>query len=216
MNKPSPVSKIDLEISAERLQKDLEALEAKAQACGAAKTRIIPANWAAVDERVRLKCSVPLCPYYNKNIYCPPNGPSIDLVRNTLARFRHALLYAIDVPPGDFADRSVEKNAVKKWAKINLEVAARVETLALSKGYYLAMGFAQVSCIKTLCGQDRCLVLSGGKCPYPLKSRPSMESMGIDVFGLVTRVGWDIYPIYRSVDPAGVPKAMSVGIVFVR
>jgi hypothetical protein len=42
-----------------------------------------------------------------------------------------------------------------------------------------------------------------------------MEGSGIDVFGLVTKVGWEIYPIYRSVDPETVPRALSVGIVFV-
>jgi hypothetical protein len=42
-----------------------------------------------------------------------------------------------------------------------------------------------------------------------------MEAVGIDVYGLVTRVGWEIYPIYRSVNPAEVPRALSVGIVFV-
>jgi hypothetical protein len=42
-----------------------------------------------------------------------------------------------------------------------------------------------------------------------------MEATGIDVYRLVTKVGWDIYPVYRSVDPRKVPKAMSAGIVFV-
>jgi hypothetical protein len=42
-----------------------------------------------------------------------------------------------------------------------------------------------------------------------------MEGVGMDVFGLVTKVGWDIYPIYRSVNPREVPRALSVGIVFI-
>jgi predicted metal-binding protein len=77
------------------------------------------------------------------------------------------------------------------------------------------MGYGQASCKKALCGQETCLVLDGGKCPYPLKARPSMEAVGIDVYGLVTKVGWDIYPIYRSVNAADVPRALSVGIVFI-
>jgi predicted metal-binding protein len=77
------------------------------------------------------------------------------------------------------------------------------------------MGFSQGSCKRALCRQEKCLVLEGGNCPYPLKSRPSMEAVGIDVYGLVTRVGWKIYPIYRSVNPAEVPRALSVGIVFI-
>jgi hypothetical protein len=42
-----------------------------------------------------------------------------------------------------------------------------------------------------------------------------MESSGIDVFKPVTKVGWENYPIYRSVDPKAVPRALSVGIIFV-
>jgi hypothetical protein len=42
-----------------------------------------------------------------------------------------------------------------------------------------------------------------------------MEAVGIDVYELVTRVGWEIYPIGRSVIPENVPRALSVGIVFI-
>jgi len=42
-----------------------------------------------------------------------------------------------------------------------------------------------------------------------------MEGVGIDVFGLVAKVGWEIYPIYNRVDPRLVPCALSVGIVFI-
>jgi hypothetical protein len=43
-----------------------------------------------------------------------------------------------------------------------------------------------------------------------------MEAMGIDVFGLVTKAGWEIYPIYNGVNPDLVPCAWSVGIVFIQ
>jgi hypothetical protein len=44
-----------------------------------------------------------------------------------------------------------------------------------------------------------------------------MEGVGIDVFGLVTKVGWDVYPIaVRDVDPESVGCAISVGIVFIQ
>ena len=146
----------------------------------------------------------------------PASGASLDLMREVVRRYTWALLFALDViPPEEFADRSIEREAVIKWGKKCLEITSRIETLAFSRGYYLAMGFGQVSCLKVLCGQERCLVLGGGKCPYPLQSRPSMESSGIDVFRLVTKAGWEIYPIYRSVNPKAVPRALSVGIVFI-
>jgi len=96
-----------------------------------------------------------------------------------------------------------------------MEITGQVETLAFGRGYYLALGLSQSCCQRALCHQDRCLVLQGEKCPFPLKSRSSIECLGIDVFRMVTRAGWEIYPIYRSVDPAKVPRASAVGIVFV-
>ena len=215
-DKGGPSRKISLQIPENILKSDLETLKQEALELGASMAEVIPAEWVEIDERVRLKCSVPLCPYYDKNLYCPPQGPSLDLMRKAISRYTWALLFALDViPPEEFADRSIEREAVLKWGRKGLEITSRIETLAFGKGYYLAMGFGQSSCLRILCGQERCLVLQGGKCPYPLQSRPSMESSGIDVYRLVTRVGWEIYPIYRSVDSKAVPRALSVGIVFI-
>ena len=215
-DKGGPSRKISLQIPEDILRSDLETLKQEALELGASMAEVIPAEWVEIDERVRLKCSIPLCPHYDKNLYCPPQGPSLDLMQKAISRYTWALLFALDViPPEEFTDRSIEREAVLKWGRKGLEITSRIETLAFGKGYYLAMGFGQSSCLRILCGQERCLVLQGGKCPYPLQSRPSMESSGIDVYRLVTRVGWEIYPIYRSVDPKAVPRALSIGIVFI-
>ncbi len=212
-----PSRLISLQVPHETLQNDLNKFKEKAMELGSSMAEIIPASLVEVDERVRLKCSISLCPYYGKNIYCPPNGPDIDLVRNAFARYSWAILYALKVIPVEhFSDRSQRKGDESIiWTKKSIEIAGRVETLAFGSGYYLAMGLGQFSCLRALCKQELCLLLQDKKCPYPLKARPSMEGMGIDVYGLVTKVGWDIYPIYRSVDPSLVPSALAVGIIFV-
>ena len=210
-----PSKLIALDVSDKTLRGDLEYFRQKALEFGASMAEIIPASWIQIDERVRLKCAIPLCPYYNKSIHCPPHAPSIELMRKAVERYSHAILFALDVIPAEcFSDRSKKQEAAK-WSKKAFEIVGRLETLAFGRGYYLAMGYGQASCKKALCGQETCLVLQGGKCPYPLKARPSMEAVGMDVFGLVTKVGWDIYPIYRSVNPDDVPRALSVGIVFI-
>jgi predicted metal-binding protein len=215
-NKLGLSRKIALETPDDVLERDLINFKNQTFDLGATMAEIIDAAWVDVDERVPLKCAIPMCPYYNKNLSCPPNGPSLDLVRKAFSRYSKAILFAFDViPPEEFSDRSLEREAVKSWARKSMETAARLETIAMGNGYYFAMGLSQVSCMKALCGLPKCLVLDGDKCPYPLQSRPSMESMGIDVYRLVTKVGWDIYPIYRSVDPKAVPRALSVGIVFI-
>ena len=211
-----PSRLISLSVPDEVLKKDLENFRQKALDLGASMAKIIPADWVEIDERVRLKCSIPLCPYYDKCIFCPPHTPAPELMRIALAKYKWAILFALDVKPvADFADRSKGRRPGVRWAKKTLEIACLLETLAFSQGYHLATGFAQASCVKALCGQERCLVLEGNKCPYPLKARPSMEAVGIDVFCLVTKAGWDIYPIYRSVNCEEVGRALSVSIVFV-
>jgi hypothetical protein len=43
-----------------------------------------------------------------------------------------------------------------------------------------------------------------------------MEAVGIDVFKLLSKVGWDVYPIgYKEAAPSLVPCAVAAGIVFV-
>jgi len=208
--------KITIQVPDDVLEQDLLSFKRQALELGANMAEIIEAGWVEVDERVRLKCSVPLCPHYNHCLFCPPNTPPVDFVRNVVRRYSRALLFAADViPPEEFSDRSIQREAFSKWTTKVLEVVATIETQALASGYYLAMGFSSGGCRRTLCGQERCLNLQGGKCPFPLKARPSMEGMGIDVFRLVTKVGWDIYPIYRSVDPKVVPRALAVGVVFI-
>jgi len=211
-----PSKLITLEKDPKEVERDLEEFKQKALDLGASMAEIIPTGWIDLDDRVRLKCSIPTCPYYENSVHCPPHSPSPEAMRKTVSRYSKAVLFALDImPPYEFSDRSQERETVKEWSSKCFEITGRLETIAFGNGYYLAMGFSQASCIKALCGLERCLVLEGGKCPYPLKSRPSMESVGIDVYRLVTKVGWDIYPIYRSVDPKEVPRALSVGIVLI-
>jgi predicted metal-binding protein len=211
-----PSRAIALKISPDRLQKDLDHFRQKSMELGASMAQIVPADWVQIDERVKLKCSVSLCPNYDKSIHCPPHTASTEFIRKALSRYAHAILFALEISPVDhFSVRSIERHAAADWTRKTFEIVGTLETLAFGSGYYLAMGFGQGSCRYALCGQKKCLVLEGQSCPYPLKARPSMEAVGVDVYGLVTRVGWEIYPIYRSVNPAEVPRALSVGIVFV-
>jgi predicted metal-binding protein len=217
MENEGPSRLISLHVPEELLRKDLETFKQKTMDLGASMAKIIPADWVAIDERVRLKCSIPLCPHYGKSLYCPPNGPDLEMVRKALNRYHWAILFALDViPPEDFSNRSIQREKGKRWAKKCYEIVGRLETLALGSGYYLAMGFGQAGCKLALCEQEGCLILDGGQCPFPLKARPSMEGAGMDVYGLVRKVGWDIYPIYRSVNPKVVYRALSVGIVFIQ
>src|SRR5674536_141200 len=67
---------------------------------GATAARVFDAKDVVVDERVRLKCCVPVCRNYGVSLMCPPNVMPVDEFRTVLARFQKALLIQIgyDVP----------------------------------------------------------------------------------------------------------------------
>jgi predicted metal-binding protein len=207
---------ISAQITEEELKKDLENYRQQAIQFGASQAVIIPADWVQVDERVRLKCLVPRCPNYGQCSYCPPYTPEPEFMRRALSRFHWAVLFRSDIAPvEDFADWNRHLTHEAKHVRQTTEIAGKIELMAFADGYYLAMGFSSGSCRESLCDGMLCQVLDSGRCRFPLRARPSMEAIGIDVYGLVAKVGWEIYPIYNGVNPELVPCASSVGIVFI-
>jgi predicted metal-binding protein len=203
------------EAAAETLTEDLERYRQAALELGATSAKIIPAHWVTVDERVRLKCYIPRCMYYGASPSCPPFTPDVDFIRQAFARYRWAILFKIDsTPVEDFADgeRKAERIPV---IKLTSDIAGEVENMAFHDGYHLAIGLGCDGCRLAYCERERCTVLDGGDCKFPLRSRPALEGMAIDVYNLVTKAGWDVYPISRSTDPSSVPCAISVGLILV-
>ncbi len=82
----------------ERGEKLLALLAERAHALGAGRAAPLAAAAVVVDERVRLKCRVPLCSSYGRNLMCPPNVPSPDETRDALALYRWALVVQQDIP----------------------------------------------------------------------------------------------------------------------
>ena len=203
--------------SPRQLRSDLEKYRAKALELGAADAKIIAASDVVVDERVRLKCAVPRCHLYGECVNCPPYTPQPDEMRKTLRKYRAAILFKTEVSPkSDFVDdEQWHLGHMAHQRKIH-EIASAIEALAFNDGHYLAAGFAAGGCKTALCAGQICQFLDSGRCRYPLKSRPSMEGVGIDVYDIATRVGWDVYPVaIRDADPDSIECAISVGIVFV-
>ena len=54
----------------------IQQMVTRARALGAGSAAPLPARAVVVDERVNLKCRVPLCASYGVNLMCPPNTPS--------------------------------------------------------------------------------------------------------------------------------------------
>lgn len=207
---------ISTQVVEEILRADLENYRQVALQLGASEVEITPAQWVQVDERVRLKCAIPPCPNYGRCNYCPPYTPEPEFMRKAFGRFNWAILFKTDVPPEDFADISRYYPHGQKHQRKTGEIAAKIESQAFADGYRFAVGFGAGGCRDTLCNGGLCQMLDSGRCPHILRARPSMEAVGIDACDLINKVGWEMYPIYRTVEPGSVPCAISVGIVFIQ
>src|SRR4030067_3002 len=71
---------------------NIKVLEEFALEKGAYRARAFSARLVAVDDRVRMKCQIPLCPHYGKMLTCPPNVPTVEEFGRALKRYRKALL----------------------------------------------------------------------------------------------------------------------------
>jgi len=202
----------------DRVKADLERYCQLARECGASGAVVIPASEVAIDERVRLKCTVPRCLRAGETPHCPPNGLDLELVRKALARYRYAVLIKCDVGPiADYAPiaggTKEEQRRVLSFHEKGGEVVSKLERQAYKDGYHLVMGFGGGSCKDYLCKGLPCQVLDSGRCRFPGSARPAMEAVGMDVVELINRAGWRAYALLD--DLSVIPCAITVGIVFV-
>jgi predicted metal-binding protein len=172
---------------------------------GAYRARAFSARKVVIDERVRLKCQIPLCPHYGMSLTCPPNVPPLEEFVKAVKRYRTALLVQTrSALTGDIAacdreevlafvatrgasqkDKGGEKNGADKDLDAMKIAAMRlhklvneVEGKAMSLGFPYALGLIGGECM--LC--QECVGQGSGKsCRRPYEARPSMEGVGIDV-----------------------------------
>ncbi len=203
-------------IGEEELLHDLERYRDFAMKLGCSDAKIISASAVKVDERLRLKCRISVCHHYNNCVNCHPHSPTAEEIERILPKYRYAIVIKRDVDPkDDFVDPRKDEDIARHYRK-NMETVGLLEAQAFSDGYYFAMGFAGGSCQHALCMMQPCSVLQGKRCRFVLKSRPAMEAVGIDVVDLVTKLGWDLYPVRaRPIPPDQYPCAHTFGIVFI-
>lgn len=211
-------SPFQIRVPEKTLMSDLDIFKQKAIELGAAGAEIIEASQLVVDERVRLKCTIPRCLRAGETPNCPPNLPDLEFIRKAFARYSYAVLFKTLVEPiEEFTPgHTKDKNGLDHTLLFHLKtskIVYEVEKLAYGKGYYLAMGLGGGSCKDYLCHGQVCQYKDSGRCRFPHRARPAMEAMGIDVFDIIRKVGWDAYPLLDA--PEKIPCATSVGMVFI-
>lgn len=210
------VRKIVERIPEEQLQDDLEKYRQRAIELGATDAKIITTDQVLIDERVRVKCLYPKCFRYGSNANCPPYAMSLDETRNLVSKFRYGIFIKLEVPSEAIAgEKSRDKKLTAPYRKKLAEITAKVEAEAFYDGYYFAVAFGNGSCKTLFCPDTDCLVLKGKGCPHRLKSRSSMEAVGMDVFAMATKVGWPIYPIGPGTPPSEIPHGLRLSLVLI-
>lgn len=174
----------------------------KAEELGSTAAALIPADQVVVDERVRLKCAVPVCHGYGNYLHCPPNTMSVEEFRTVLVRYSVAMIVQVestqdsqDLDQEGLAGKDISELEEKLHGDPNRllgKIVTRLEAEAFKAGYHYAAAFTGGLCL--LCPE--CVgVASGEPCRHPFEARPSMEGVGIDVF--------------KTAANAGLPMAMS-------
>jgi predicted metal-binding protein len=164
----------------------------KAVEVGASDARPIDAQDIVLDERVTLKCRVPLCPDYGRNLMCPPNVPSMDDFRRILSRYRVAILVQVRTPVPAHGQGHPDWFA---GARALHQIVNRLESHCFSLGLRFAAGFIGGSC--RLCSD---CPGPGNACHHAFQARPSMEAIGIDVVATAERAGLPLgFPVRDEV-----------------
>ena len=179
-------------------QENIAVLIQTALDAGAVEALYIDAEDIVVDERVRLKCLVPLCRHYG-DLVCPPNVPTPAEFRNYLKSYRFGLLLSTEYDnppkPDSLEDSEAVSKEIRKKSYDLSEILLKIEAVALQKRYRFAAGFTGGSC--HYC--DSC-VKTGHECKTPYRARPSMEAVGVDVVKTLGNVGMALeFPVSNKV-----------------
>jgi predicted metal-binding protein len=209
------IEKIGTFLDESKLLKDLERYKEKAFELGAANVKIIKTEEIPVDERVPLKCQIPICFGYGTSAHCPPNTMKPDELRKHFKNYQWAIFFTRDLPTELLLKDATDKDRIAAFQSIYKYVKS-IESMAFYDGHYLAFGLGAGSCRRTFCGQHKtCSALEGKSCRFGLLARPSMEAVGINVYKMTAAAGWDIYPIGSHANAEETPKAVLAGLVVV-
>ena len=184
---------------------------------GAEKAVPIEASNVIIDERVSMKCLVPICSFYGRNLMCPPNLIPVEHFRRIASLYSTAILIQIPsssqpapievvsavslddiwetVNPANRVDNMKSTPATDYFDELKAsqeklsDIINSIESASLKAGNRFSIGFSAGGCL--LCNQ--CVGPNSSEpCNHPFKARPSMEAIGIDVVGTAQKAGFKI------------------------
>ena len=147
----------------------------KAIAAGATGALITKPSLVVTAPWVQWKCKFG-CPDYGKWYCCLPQVPSFEETRRVIDTYNRLILlhfqYRFELPqwPPD--------DAGYKRFKKDVDFVIELERRIFLDGYYRAFAMPHTPCQRC----KNCPPIEGQPCYFPEKVRPSMESIGIDVY----------------------------------
>jgi predicted metal-binding protein len=197
----------------------IQQVVARARELGADSAAPLPARAVVVDERVNLKCRVPLCASYGMNLMCPPNTPTAAETRAALARYSDTLVVQQDIPltqaavdealggvgyaeaqardtkagPAEDAEGgrggSAQTPAYEARLRESQNAFAGLMTSLEAEVFKMGYRFAAAFAGGDCVLCDVCAGTNGERCKHPFEARPSMEAVGIDVVATAEAAG---------------------------
>lgn len=156
---------------------DLGKYCAKAIEAGGTDAKVTSPKTVVTAPWVRFKCLYG-CPYGHR-YSCPPHTPTPEETRKTLDSYDRVILFHLEAP---YAKERGRKTMAY------FDELVKLEGELFKDGYYKAFALLAGPCV--LCKE--CGIVEGIPCRLPAKTRPSMESCGIDVFQTARNNGFSI------------------------
>lgn len=201
------------------VKEDLEKYQSLAIKLGAYDAVIVSSKEIIIDERVRAKCMYPRCSHYGTSINCPPYVPDLNFMKKLINKYQYAVLFSVKGETEHFikADYYSKFGGMKNPTRVLLnQICSEIESGCYYDGYYLSVAYGQGPCKSLWCADQSCAALQpGAGCRFPLKSRSSLEAVGIDVFRMASHRGWEIYPCGEKVQKGDIPHVLLIGLVLI-
>jgi len=148
----------------------------------------IDASQVILDEKVRLKCRIPVCNGYGHSLTCPPNTPTVEEFKKILSLYSEAILVHVKAKGNSEEETTTAELQVQK-------LMGDLEIKALRAGHNFAAGFAAGPC--RFC-QECVGIKSGQRCRHPFHARPSTTAVGINIYKTSENAGIPLRPLDRE------------------
>ena len=137
----------------------------------------------APEEKIRGYCIENRCGSYDANHMCPPRVGSLEEVEAALQGFPRGVLLQFSRPMDVANDREGVIRTKLEFHRLILRLERRLKKRGVTPVWGLMGGNCELCLI--------CTVVEGKPCRHPERARTSLEAIGVDVVGLLERLGLD-------------------------